>query len=130
MYQILEYMVPVHVIAPMLKKPGEPIADSIDRVTILFIVISDFDEISQAKSPQDLLKFLNEQFTQFDAICTANKVTKIETVGEEYVACVGVLPEDIVEAKATGHQTILTRLFQAGSEILELQSDELKLKIG
>eukprot|EP00929_Paragymnodinium_shiwhaense_P101903 TRINITY_DN65096_c0_g1_i1.p1 TRINITY_DN65096_c0_g1~~TRINITY_DN65096_c0_g1_i1.p1 ORF type:complete len:1220 (+),score=298.09 TRINITY_DN65096_c0_g1_i1:104-3763(+) len=128
MYLILENIVPQHVIVPMIR--NQPIAETFDTVSILFIVISDFDMYtsSLAMSPQDLLRFLNDKFTQFDAICAANRVTKIETVGEEYVACVGVLPSDSKEG--AGHSVVVERLFRAANKILQLQSDDVKLKMG
>ena len=47
------------------------------------------------------------------------EVTKIETVAEEYVCCVGVLPED----HGVEHQQLLLRLFAAAKEIQELQQE-------
>lgn len=46
----------------------------------------------------------NSYFTQFDEICAKHEVTKIETVGEEYVCAVGVVPKDWEVDKALGHQ--------------------------
>ncbi|CAE7232221.1 unnamed protein product, partial [Symbiodinium sp. KB8] len=48
-------------------------------------------------------------FVITDDICRKHKVTKIETVAEEYVACVGVTPSD-----------------QASEEILALQEKDLQ----
>ncbi|CAJ1451884.1 unnamed protein product, partial [Effrenium voratum] len=53
-------------------------------------------------------------------------VTKIETVSEEYVACVGVLPEDLPpdeNSTIEHHQRLLERLFAAAHEIRQLQSE-------
>jgi len=131
MFHILEYMVPVHVIVPMLINPGAVIANPVDRCTILFVMICDFDHYARTLSPQDLLGFLNSHFSSFDTICHRNKVTKIETVGEEYVAAVGVIPEDIKVDKEQGHEVLLERLCRCGEEILKLQTpDGVKFKMG
>jgi len=131
MFHILEYMVPVHVIVNMLKNPGAVIAEPIDCVSILFVMIVDFDTYARSYSPENLLAFLNQHFTLFDSICAQHEVTKIETVGEEFVCAVGVVPKDIEQAKIDGcHAEILGRLVRVGSDILNLQSGKVKFKLG
>merc|ERR1740138_1216684 len=130
MFNYFQYMVPEHLIVPMIKDPNAPIAEHVDRVSILFIVISDFDQFAQSYAPQELLRFLNENFSQFDKICEEEGVTKIETVGEEYVACVGVVPSDIAIDKEKGHGEILKKLFMAADRILKTQSSKVRFKMG
>eukprot|EP00439_Symbiodinium_sp_Y106_P018787 s345_g2.t1 len=133
-FRILEVMVPVHVIVPMLR--GSVIAEKVDRASILFVMFVDFDQTARKKEPEALLAYLNHYFTKFDDICSAHEVTKIETVGEEYVSAVGVIPRDIEADKAMGHAVILGRLIKAAKEILMVQRDtqgsdeEVKLKMG
>eukprot|EP00930_Biecheleria_cincta_P048338 TRINITY_DN33662_c0_g1_i1.p1 TRINITY_DN33662_c0_g1~~TRINITY_DN33662_c0_g1_i1.p1 ORF type:complete len:1291 (-),score=275.35 TRINITY_DN33662_c0_g1_i1:143-3571(-) len=127
LYYIFEDMVPEHVIVRMLR--DEVIADPVQQVSILFILIADFDQYSSRMSPKDLLKFLNKYFSQMDDICAANKVTKIETVAEEYVACVGCMPQDEGEP----HQPLLVRLLNCAGQIMALQNggqDNIKFKMG
>jgi len=130
LFQILECMVPVHVIAPMIKRPGEVIAEPVNRVSILFILIDGFDEIAESNGPAEVLAFLNKYFTKFDRIMEENRVTKIETVGEEYVACVGVMPEDVAENAREGHSKILGRLITAADQVLNLQTETVRFKMG
>jgi len=130
LYNILEFMLPEHVILRMLMEPGEPIADSVPEASILFIVIDDFESIVRNKRPELLLRFLNQYFTKFDAICHHYHVTKIETVGEEYVCCVGVTPLDQEENASCGHSSILRRLLKAANAIMQLQDDTVKFKMG
>lgn len=133
-FRILEVMVPVHVIVPMLR--GSVIAEKVDRASILFVMFVDFDQTARKKEPEALLAYLNHYFTKFDDICSAHEVTKIETVGEEYVSAVGVIPRDIEADKALGHAVILGRLIKAAKEILMVKRDtqgseeEVKLKMG
>jgi len=119
MFHILEYMVPIHVIPQMLKKPGEVIAEPVSRASILFIMICDFDQYVRRKSPEELLEFLNRHFKRMDEVCAMHEVTKIETVAEEYVAAVGVVPEDVQEDKANGHGKIVGRLTRVANDILK-----------
>eukprot|EP00913_Durusdinium_trenchii_P017459 g16407.t1 len=110
--------------------PKYPICDYRERVTILFVLIHDF-HVSDANAA---LTFLNEYFGKMDDICAAHKVTKIETVAEEYVACVGVLPEDLptdTSDPVKHHQSLLLRLFSAAYEIQKLQDTaQKKFKMG
>lgn len=53
---------------------------------------ADFDSFTRAKTPKELLSFMNDQWLQFDMICAANRVTKIETVGEDTMS----LPRSLV----------------------------------
>jgi class 3 adenylate cyclase len=129
-YNILKFMLPEHVILRILMGKGEPIAETVDEASILFVVIDDFDSIVRRKSPELLLRFLNKYFTKFDTICRHYGVQKIETVGEEYVCCVGVTPADIDESRENGHTHNLRRLLKAASQILHLQSEDVKFKMG
>jgi len=121
-YEILNYMMPQHVVFKLMRK--ERIAEPLEKVSILFVVIADFDVLTQDKTPSELLNFLNYRFRLMDDICRENKVTKIETVCEEYVAAVGVLPDDVEDNKRCGHGPLLGRLFDAAGEILLHQSQE------
>mmetsp|Transcript_6836 Transcript_6836/g.19324 ORF Transcript_6836/g.19324 Transcript_6836/m.19324 type:complete len:1393 (+) Transcript_6836:72-4250(+) len=129
-FRYLEYMMPAHVIGPMLKSPDLPIAEQVNRVSILFIMIADFDRLTEGMAPRRLLHFLNEQFVRIDQICAANGVAKIETVREEYVACVGVLPSDREDSESSGHSAVLGRLVRAAGQILELQTRAVQYKMG
>lgn len=131
LYLVFDGMVPKYVIPRVLMQ--KPICDYRQRVSILFVLIHDF-HVSDANAA---LTFLNKYFGKMDDICAAHKVTKIETVAEEYVACVGVVEEDLPpegcdpETAVAQHQSLLQRLFSAAYEIQQLQQDaEKKFKMG
>lgn len=128
LYTIFGYMVPAHVVGPMLR--NEVIAEPIACVSILFVIITDFDRFTVTLNPGELLLFLNHLFSQMDAICAENRVTKVETVAEEYVACVGVEPADIEAGERDGHGIILERLMSAAGRMLRLQDSEMQLQMG
>ncbi|CAE7212560.1 Gucy1b2 [Symbiodinium microadriaticum] len=122
----------------------------VDRASILFVMFVDFDQTARkccrlrfwvealavCSDFRNMVCDRNHYFTKFDDICSAHEVTKIETVGEEYVSAVGVIPRDIEADKALGHAVILGRLIKAAKEILMVQRDtqgsdeEVKLKMG
>lgn len=129
LYTVLAVMVPEYVILRMLKG-DEAIADPFPCVSILFSEIQDFEKFTLSKSPKELLDFLNAIFDKFDAICMREGVTKIETWGHEYVACVGTVPEHVEEA-AHGHRVLLERLLRAGATMLSLQDHhEVEFRMG
>jgi len=120
----------MHVILPMLQNPGQVIAHQFDCASILFAMIVGFDEHAHRLTPEELLAFLNRHFTQMDHICALQGVTKIETVGEEYVCAVGVVPQDEREDLQRGHGSSLGRLVRAAVGIIQLQAEELQLQLG
>lgn len=130
MFSILQYMVPPHVAVPMLVNPEASIAEDVNPVSILFVMIVDFDQYTRKYTPGELLAFLNKYFTLMDRSCELHSVTKIETVGEEYVAAVGVVPDDIKKCAAEGHGEALGRLIHVATDILQLQTSELEFKMG
>jgi len=66
------------------------IADRHDDATVLFSDFASFTEIAAALAPATLIAELNELFRAFDAICDANGVEKIKTVGDAYLAVGGL----------------------------------------
>lgn len=119
LYEVLEYMLPVHVISPMLQDPEASLADHLEVASVLFVMIEGFEDLVIGMEPQALLAFLNSHFTQIDAICYEEQVLKIETVGEEYVAAVGVGPADGQAAEEAGYSVLLGRLVQAVLRIFQ-----------
>ncbi|CAE7908471.1 ANKRD50, partial [Symbiodinium sp. KB8] len=120
LYNVFDGMVPTYVIPRMLRE--ETIADPIERVTILFVLIV-IDDSAHSMDPKKTLADLNQIFGRMDEICAKYQVTKIETVAEEYVACVGVLPKDHGEMGDKAHyDKLLMRMFLAASEILDMEN--------
>ena len=59
-------------------------------VTIAFIDILHFKELTAAMSAPMLVALLDRLWALFDALAEKYAVTKLETVGKEYVACAGL----------------------------------------
>jgi len=66
------------------------IADRHDDATVLFSDFVGFTTISATLTPAALVDELNDLFRAFDAICDANGVEKIKTVGDAYLAVGGL----------------------------------------
>ncbi|KAL4496221.1 hypothetical protein ABPG72_012958 [Tetrahymena utriculariae] len=65
------------------------ISEDQGEVAVLFLLICDFDEISQSEN-EKIVMLLDNLFRYFDNLCTSNDVTKIETVGNSYVCAAGL----------------------------------------
>lgn len=125
-FKLLDCMVPEHVIVPMVRNPGETIAEEVPCASIMFVIIEGFDALARGLSPDLVLEFLNHYFSLFDDICSRHRVTKIETVGEEYLCCVGVVPEE----QHCEHSDILGRLICVAEEILDQSNVDIQLMAG
>jgi class 3 adenylate cyclase len=78
-------------IAKRLKADETGIADSFAEVSVLFADIVDFTSLTSQASPQDLIRILNEIFTEFDTLAERYQMEKIKTIGDAYMV-VGGLP--------------------------------------
>eukprot|EP00980_Cylindrotheca_fusiformis_P001921 scaffold437_cov111-Cylindrotheca_fusiformis.AAC.19 len=75
--------------------PGSaPLADLFPSTTVLFADIAGFTAWSSAREPQQVFVLLETIYGAFDKIAYRHNVFKVETVGDCYVAAVG-LPEPV-----------------------------------
>ena len=79
-------------IAERLKAGEEPIADAYAESTVLFADIVNFTGISSRTSPDQMVRLLNEVFSDFDRIAAQHGLEKIKTIGDAYMV-VGGLPQ-------------------------------------
>ena len=78
------------------------IADRYDDVAIVFGDLVGFTELSSALEPAEVVTSLNALFSEFDAACAELEVEKIKTIGDAYLAAVGLpgTADDHVRAAA------------------------------
>ena len=90
-------------IADRLKaKPGI-IADSYENISILFADIVGFTVWSANKKPEQIVESLNNIFSIFDELVEKNRLEKIKTIGDAYMAASGVPDNRGDHAKAIAH---------------------------
>lgn len=77
-------------IAPRLKNNPGTIADHFDCASILFADIVNFTPWSEELPPNEMVAMLNELFSYFDALVDKYDVTKIRTIGDNYMCAAGV----------------------------------------
>jgi class 3 adenylate cyclase len=77
-------------IADRLKSGEGSIADHFAEVTVLFADIVGFTLLSSQIPPGEVVEFLNQLFTRFDALAQRLGVEKIKTIGDAYMAVAGI----------------------------------------
>ena len=83
--QLLFNILPNSIVARVLNQE-HVIADTIDNTDILFADISGFTTLSAEMGGSKTVSFLNDVFTQFDAIIHTNTLKKVKTIGDSYMA--------------------------------------------
>lgn len=89
-------------IAEKLKNTGGVIATSHPAVSVLFADIVNFTPFAAERSASEVVGFLNDLFSRFDALVERSGLEKIKTVGDAYMVA-GGLPtyrDDHLEAMA------------------------------
>jgi class 3 adenylate cyclase len=97
--QLLLNVLPAAIAQRLKDNPGI-IADNFDPVTVLFADLVGFTTLSSNVESAELVRMLNEIFTEFDRLAKARGLEKIKTIGDAYMVVGGVpLPmEDQTEA--------------------------------
>lgn len=63
-------------------------------VTLFFCDVVGFTSMSKEVEPAQVMRFLNELYTQYDALVDKYGVYKVETVGDCYVVAGGLMSQD------------------------------------
>jgi class 3 adenylate cyclase len=85
---ILANILPPNITKRLLQ--GEKkIADSYESVSVLFVDIVGFTQLSAKLPASELIDVLDIVFTRFDTICKKHGLEKIKTIGDAYMAVCG-----------------------------------------
>ncbi|MBK9249537.1 MAG: tetratricopeptide repeat protein [Ignavibacteria bacterium] len=87
MEQLLHNVLPPEIANRILA--GKKIADTHESVSVLFIDIVGFTEMSANVHAGELIDILDIVFTRFDTICKKHGLEKIKTIGDAYMAVCG-----------------------------------------
>jgi guanylate cyclase len=77
-------------IAERLKAATQTIADDFESASILFADVVDFTPLAQRLPPAEMVGFLDQLFSRFDALVERHGLEKIKTIGDCYMAAAGV----------------------------------------
>ena len=69
-------------------------ADEEGEITIVFVLIENFDEVVSTYKPKDLIHTIDKIYKQFDNLCDQHGIQKIESIGKRYLACAGLKSAD------------------------------------
>ena len=95
------------------------IADQLLNVTILFSDLVGFTKLSSQLSAEELVRLMNELFSEFDRLALSLGVEKIKTIGDAYML-VGGLPEPRVD-----HAHAVADMALSMIEVVERMNREL-----
>ena len=84
------------VIAKRLKEGETTIADEFPEVSVMFVDLVGFTELTEVLGPHELVKLLNEIFALFDNRLEGYGLEKIKTIGDCYMVVSG-LPEPVAD---------------------------------
>ncbi len=115
-------------IATRLRSAEFPIADYFEDASVLFADLVGFTQFSAEKKPRDLVKLLNEIFSEFDRLAEKYQLEKIKTIGDAYMV-VGGLPIPRLDAPEAIAQMALD-MQQALAEFNHKNSESFQLRIG
>lgn len=88
--ELLHNILPTQV-AKELKENGFAEAQQFSNATVIFTDFKDFTNYAGHFSPYELVKTLNEYFSEFDRIIESYGIEKIKTIGDSYMAAGGLL---------------------------------------
>ncbi|MBS0658414.1 MAG: hypothetical protein JSR82_09255 [Verrucomicrobia bacterium] len=115
-------------IAERLKQKQAVIADHFETVSVLFVDIVGFTQLSQKTTPEAVVSMLNDIFTRFDVLTERYGLEKIKTIGDCYMVTAGV-----PEARTDHAHAIAQMALDLRDEIESFNADhgsQLAVRIG
>ena len=94
-------------------------AEEKKHVSVIFTDIVGFSRISINVPPLKVMDMLQDLFSRFDWLCEHHDVLKLETIGDAYLAAVGVFEED--NERDNGRMAALRALDMAKDMVREAQ---------
>ena len=87
--KLLLSILPAHVAERLKRQPGN-IADGIADVSVMFADVVNFTRLAEELTPSQVVSFLDDMFTRFDALAERHGLDKIKTIGDAYMVVGGL----------------------------------------
>ncbi|MGI9409035.1 MAG: adenylate/guanylate cyclase domain-containing protein, partial [Hyphomicrobiaceae bacterium] len=87
--ELLQNVLPSSVAARMKSGEANPV-DQVPYAGVLFADIVGFTELSSSLRPAELVRLLNDIFTEFDRLVADHGLEKIKTIGDAYMVAAGI----------------------------------------
>ena len=129
---LLKSILPERVALRLKAEPDKPVAETLPSATILFADIVSFTPRAANLGPEDLLDFLNTIFGKFDALAATHGLERIKTVGDSYMAAIGLEADNSPSKTAEQIKATLAcaRAMHAAAHNITLSGKPVKLRIG
>ena len=88
---LLSQMLPPEVLLTIVHTDNSNFAQHFETASILFADVVSFTAMSAQLLPEELVMFLNVMFSVFDQCATIRSIYKVETIGDCYFACAGIV---------------------------------------
>lgn len=126
---LLHNLLPPTIVKQLKTAPQETIAESFDSVTVLFTDMVGFTAYSSKITALQLVEFLNNMYTRFDAVTEKRNVYKVEIIGDAYFV-VGGCPV-VTESHA---KDVIAAAFDMLTEVealrREIKDQNINIRIG
>ncbi len=125
---LLSNILPPRVAGRLKRRTKSVIADSYPEASILFADMAGFTARTSDTSPDDLVKFLNVVFTEFDRLVERHGLEKIKTTGDAYMVVSGVphVRSDHAEALAD----LALEMRDAAANFVDPKGRKVPVRIG
>lgn len=125
--QLLHNILPPSIVERLRGKPGV-VADAFDDASILFADLVGFTPLAAQRTPEELVRLLDEIVVAFDELVEERGLEKVKTIGDAYMVAAGVPTRrpDHAEAMADLALAMRTRF----STIARESDSPLAMRIG
>merc|ERR1712144_99589 len=97
-------------------------------VSVLFADLVGFTSFAAQVDPFKVMVFLNDLFQVFDGMCDEYNVYKIETIGDCYVAAVGVVTGELVSSKEVDGKSFSSEASFSGTYVRRTNASTLNAR--
>ncbi|WAS94931.1 adenylate/guanylate cyclase domain-containing protein [Nannocystis punicea] len=110
-----------------LREGGEGVGRRHAQVSVVVCDIAGFTRLAEEAAAEDIVRVLNATFSAFDAVCKERGADKVKTVGDAYVAAVGMSGR---EPSARAAVDLALRMRAAVERAEDCQARGIRVRIG